>query len=784
MLKKILVGYPLLGRLITFVILPSLFMITMVVIYFRQSLPESDNVQYLTTSFGNVHVSRSEGNLPVISGNSTASAYFGLGYVHAQDRMWQMETLRYLAKGRLAELKGQQALKSDIYMRTLGLETLARLQLNNLSITTQSYLNAYADGINKWLDSQKVLSIEYYVSGHTPEHWTTIDSLVVFKLFQYEYSYGLTSELKRSVAANIFGEQKAQALFSHSSQFTAEDTDGYINSATREFSEKMLLTTRMISDEFGFGEKILGDYAWAYIFNKDGKPEPIVGSVVNTQATLPAKFYIAEITAGDIKLSGATIPGLPIFLHGRNNEVAWSFVPVDEDVQDLYVENVSPKNDNAYRVADNWQSIKKRTEVFKVKADFPKVLRGEVDPVTWTVRETVNGPIVSDAVGNKGEVLSLKWVGMDTTDKSIESFFNLNFAHNKQDILTGFSSYTSPMINLVMADKHGNIGKKLFGKLPLRQTFGNRLPMAGWDSRYQWNGYRANDSISEVWAKPGEAVIAVAGIDATPAAEQAVLQMDKLVNESVSESATKDYKLANIPALDKSDADIALKIIDKIKSLTVSKNDALVSRLDNWDGTVDSRTINGTIFYTILRHIYEQLIVDELAPGGQGMPITPAVQKMLLDKVNPYFVYQVLVEKNAWCDDIRSVKIESCSDVITKSIQQSNNELTLLLGSSPEKWLWKNAGVLTYKHGSYGNSSEYSFLFNKSFALNNSNDLTASGLPGFSKDHGYVKSTDETYSQLINLGANTGLYFTSTGQSGNVFDKNYAKPSLLRIVFN
>jgi len=784
MLKKIWLRYPLFGRLITFFVVPSLFIVTMVVIYFRQSLPELHNDQYISTSFGNVHVSRSDGTLPVIFGASTESAYFGLGYVHAQDRMWQMETLRYLAKGRLAELKGQQALKSDIYMRTLGLEALAGLQLNNLSVTTQSYLNAYADGINQWLDSQKVLPIEYYVSGHAPEHWTAIDSLVVFKLFQYEYSYGLTSELKRSVAANIFGEQKAQALFSRSSQFAAGDTDGYINSATREFSEKMLLTTHMISEEFGFGEKILGDYAWAYIFSKDGKAEPVVGSVVNTQATLPAKFYIAEIIMGTVKLSGATIPGLPIFLHGRNNEVAWSFVPVDEDVQDLYVENISPKNDNAYRVADNWQPIKKRIEVFNVKADFPKVLRGEVDPVTWTVRETVNGPIISDAVGNKGEVLSLKWVGMDTADKSIESFFNLNFAHNKQDILTGFSSYTSPMINLVIADKQGNIGKKLFGKLPLRQTFGNRLPMPGWDSRYQWNGYRASDLLSEVWAKPGEAVIAVAGIDATPAVEQVISQMDKLVNTARGISTIENYKLANIPALDKSDADIAVKIVDRIKSLSVNKNDALVNRLDNWDGTVDSKTINATIFYTILRHIHQQLITDELARGYQGMPITPVVQQMLLDKVNPFFVYQALMEKNGWCDDIRSAKFESCSDVITKSIQQSNNELMLLWGGSPEKWLWKDAGVLAYKHGSYGNRSEYSFLFNKSFALNNSHDLTTSGLPEFSKDHGYVKSTDETYSQLINLGTSTGLYFTSTGQSGNVLDKNYAKPSLLRIVFD
>lgn len=788
MFKRFWITYPLLARLVIFLLLPLVLSLGVITLYLRQSLPASHPQKVLQTNGADVAILRSAEQVPTISSDKLADAYFGLGYVHAQDRLWQMETLRFLAKGRLAELKGQQALAADIYMRTLGFEILAKSQLDSISATTRTYLDAYTAGVNHWLESngEKVLPVEYYISGHVPDRWTNLDSLVVFKLFQYEYSYGLSEELQFNVAANILGEQKARALFMQPGA-TEHEVEAYTNSATRIFSEKMLLVAQSISKEFGFGEKSLGDYAWASIFNDDGKITPVVGAVVNNKATLPAKFYIAQVRTSDLNLAGATIPGLPLFFHGRNDDIAWSFVPVSDDVQDLYVEKISPRDDDTYQFSGQWLPIKKRTETFLVKGDYPQILRGNIAPVTLTVRETVNGPIISDAVNNSGSTLALKWVGMDVNDKSIESFFKLNFSHNKQDLLDSFAAYTSPLINLVVADKHGGAGKKIVGSLPVRRVTNHHLPVAGWDPHYQWNGYAQVDV--EKWAAPGETVIAVAGA----ANNQITIDSNKVLgnaNNINMAAADTHSTFANIPALDNPDNTMALNIITRVNALARSNPDdsnvkvnVLLERLAGWDGKAGLDPVQQTIYYTLLRHLYQQLVSDELSAANYTSSVNPHVQQLLLNNVNPLFVYQSLVGSENWCDVVSTQKIETCADLVANSLQRSSNELTLLFGKNPEKWSWEHVGVLAYQHSFFGGSSSYAMFFNKNFELKNNVQSTGTNVPLFSLDYGYVSATDKTYSQLINLGTNAGWFYMSTGQSGNIFDSDYAKPVYFNVAF-
>lgn len=791
MFKRFWVNNPLLARLMAFMLLPLALLVVALTVFFRQSLPDYSQSVVLEGPDGTVAISRSAEKLPTITGQSLVNTYYGLGYVHAQDRMWQMESLRHLAKGRLAELKGKSALSTDIYMRTLGLELLAADQFENISAETRAWLGAYAAGVNHWLAEQKVLPLEYHISDHVPEQWTEIDSLVVFKLFQYEYSYGLNQELMFSVTANVFGEDKARAMFAQTSQAAEVAPEGYTNSATRAFAEKMLASAQFISHEFGFGEKSQGDYAWALISKEGDQADPLVGSVVHTQAVLPSKFYIAEIRSDELAISGATVPGLPVFLHGRNDSLAWSFVPVNKDVQDLYVEKVSPKDDNTYELAGEWLRIDERMETFQVKADFPKVLRGEITPVTWKVRSTQNGPIVSDAVGNSGAVLSLKWVGMDSSDTSIEGFFALNFASSKQQISEAFEAYRSPLINLVIADKQGNAGKKIVGKLPLRTASNSGLPMPGWDANYQWKGYVSNVSLPEVWAEPGELVIAAAGFDLFVADTQQNFdsikhEFERTIEQADLRSTNENARLpATISVVKSTDAELASNIIASMDNLVsdAGMNSDLLRLMKGWDAGTKPDDVKATLFYTVVRHVYQQLVADELAHYSQTTVLPGKTQQLILNNINPAFVYKALNDDGSWCDDVRTEMLESCAELIVSAVEQSRSELALLLGGDPEDWVWKKAGLLAYRHTLFGESSAYAMLFNKDLKLKQGAGAVKTQVPSFSRDHGYVKSTDETYSQLIDLGADTGLFYVSTGQSGNIFDDDYASPSLMKLIF-
>ncbi|CAN7288567.1 penicillin acylase family protein [Polaromonas sp. LjRoot131] len=497
-------------------------------IYIYRATPALDGELQAAGLRDRVSVARDASDVTHIKAQSPRDAWFALGYVHAQERGWQLEFNRRVMHGELSEVFGPATLDTDKLLRTLGVARAAERQWQTLPAEGREAMQAYSEGINAfYAGSSQALSPEFHILGVEPggasgTAWSPSDSLAWSLMMALDLSGNWGTEFARLSAARVLrtpelwqlfppypGEQPASRvdfskLYADLGVYRADLPATQKVSATQPAPVALAMAQGINSWAGALGEvEGKGSNNWVVAGAHSASGKPLLANDPHLGLSAPAVWYFARLQApaggsgAGLDVIGATLPGLPFVVMGRTEKMAWGFTNTAPDVQDLYLEQVNPANPRQYRIpsadasrAEAWADFETRRETIKVK--------GQPD-VVLDVRESRHGPVLSDVQKSHAElidtrkyVLALRWSALDADNQTVLAGLRANRAQSAQELVDAFAAYHSPMQNVVTADVAGGMAFKAAGKVPLRKPDNDIrgiAPSPGWDARYDWAGW-------------------------------------------------------------------------------------------------------------------------------------------------------------------------------------------------------------------------------------------------------------------------------------------------------
>ena len=759
-----------------------------VLVWYRSaSQPQIDGTIKLTGPGASIEIVRDANGVPHIYAKSTGDAYFALGFVHAQDRLWQMELNRRIPAGRMAEILGPSALATDRFLRTLGVRKNAEAILANLAPDTRAALDAYANGVNAYLRQRAgPLPPEFVITGApAPAPWLPADSIGWQTMMAWDLGGNWSQELLRMRLSQRLSLDQINEFLPPYPGDAVTHTQDYTK-LYRELAgttQQLAAVAKIAPPSYVDG---MGSNNWVVSGALSETGKPLLANDPHLGLSAPALWYFAHLAAPGLNVIGATLPGVPSIVLGRNNRIAWGFTNTGPDVQDLYLERINPDNPRQYRTPAGWDDFKARTETIKVK--------GQPD-VTLEVRETRHGPVITGAlpiiaaapIDARKYVIAFAWTALRPDDLSLQAGMKLNRAGNWEEFLDGARDLGSPQQNIVYADVEGNIGFVAPARIPIRKAENDLkglAPAPGWDARYDWDGFvpfaelprqynpasqriiTANQKIvaddyphflTSEWTLPYRANRIAELIDAKPVHDMsgfATIQQDRV---SLAAQELLPILRATLPASER--AKTALNALRK------------------WSGTMDADRFEPLLFNAWVREASRQIFADEL--GDVLMRDYWEQRNVHLSMVN---VLKNTGGQNRWCAKVTNAALgqRACDDVLSASLEITLNDLETRYGSDMSKWRWGDAHVALSEHRPFGKIPLLSNIFDirvaspgDTFTINvGRNNLRDEKQP-FANRH--AASLRALY-DLSNL--ENSLFIHSTGQSGNVVSplyRNYAQ---------
>jgi penicillin G amidase len=444
-----------------------------------------------------VTVRRDARSIPYIEAQNEADLYFAQGFITASDRLWQMDLLRRVSRGELAEIFGKQVLEEDKRWRRYGFSKIAEESLPTLNPSLKTALENYARGVNAYIATldKDSLPPEFKILQYQPTAWKPTDTLCIGKILADGLSSTWRQDLIRASLQSLpkekladltnnvtpydvvlYGKDKAEnrnPITNYKLQITNEDL------AFAETDAKIRESS--LSRVGLYAEDLAASNDWVISGKRTADGKPILANDPHLQPAAPGIWYLTHLSTPDMRVSGVTFPGVPGIVLGHNADIAWGATNVGPDVQDLYKETFNDKGE--YKTPNGWEKIVIRKEEIKVRPN-------PTSPVTETqildVEETRNGAIITDEIGQK---FALKWTARDPKNQEFEAFFLMNRAKNWNDFQTALKTYGGASQNFVYADVKGNIGWYAAGRIPIRKTGDGALPYDGATTDGDWIGY-------------------------------------------------------------------------------------------------------------------------------------------------------------------------------------------------------------------------------------------------------------------------------------------------------
>jgi penicillin amidase len=613
--------------------------------------------------------------IPKIIAETRHDAYFAMGWVHAQDRLWQMEAQRRLGAGRLAEIVGEPGLGSDRYMRTLGLYQAAERSLGALSEPTRAALQSYADGVNAWVSQNNYrLPPEFSILGFQPEPWKPADSVVWQKIMAMTLTGNWHDDILRAQLGRTLDAKRLQELFPGTPSDAPVTLSADGGRALLDLTRDMLAPTPASN-------------VWAVSGARTRSGKPLLAGDPHLAFRAPILWYLAEIQAPGLTLAGATVPGLPFHMIGHNGRIAWSFTATQADTVDLFIEKLA--GDNGYRVPGGTRQFVTSAETIRVK--------GKAD-VVLNVRETRHGPVISDLlaqdVAGKDEVVSLAATGLGQADTSVQALHLLNQATDWGGFTKAVKEVQAPVLNIAYADTVGNLGFFTAGQIPIRKSGNGTVPMSGWTGAGDWTGWVPVAKLPQAFnPKSGILVNAnnkVAGdkypylISATWAEGYRAERIRDLLADR------RDLNVDDMSAI-QADA-VSLQAIELKELLTGIEFKAkptaeIAGRIAAWEGKADRDRAEPLIYAAWLNRLNRKILADELKDSFQAF-----------ERVRPQVLMEILTRKRHWCDVATTPEPEGCDELIEQSLVQALTDLEATWGKDMKAWRWGAAHPARFDH--------------------------------------------------------------------------------------
>ncbi|RJP30390.1 MAG: penicillin acylase family protein [Actinobacteria bacterium] len=459
------------------------------VAFTRRALPHVAGELRLPGIAQEVRIDYDRWGVPHIRAHSLDDALFAQGFVTAQDRMVQLELMRRIGCGELAAVMGRKALAIDMFMRDIGLHRTACRIEGNLGDDTRRYLEDYSSGVNAYLCSRgKTLPLEVIMlAAGRPRPWTIVDGLVCLLFFAWTMDATWTADLMRGRLIRALGRERAEVLLPASGPGVVPVVDHDGERQQHRVEPALDCEVEFMAfdeDNPSWMVKNMcvhaqGSNNWVVGGSRTTTGKPLLCNDPHVQHTIPTLFYLCHVRSDDPQCDfiGASFPGIPGVLMGRNGHIAWGATSLCPDVVDLFIETFADGDSQRYKAGDGWMEADHHEETIRV---FPgrKVKRKVVS--------TRHGPLIARH-GDKG--LSLKWAGHEAENDSAGCFVHIAMATNWKEFNSGLERYCGPAVNMVYADEVGNIGYTAAGRIPIREGHDGSVPLPGEDQRYDWRGY-------------------------------------------------------------------------------------------------------------------------------------------------------------------------------------------------------------------------------------------------------------------------------------------------------
>ena len=699
-----------------------------------------------------VEVMRDQWGVPHIFAQSAHDLFFTQGYIHAQDRLWQMEFNRRLASGRLSEIFGETTLPTDRFLRTVGLRRAAEADAAQLDPDTRGLLDAYAAGVNAFLTQQGArLPIEFTLLRFRPEPWTPVDGLAFAKLMGWVLSGNWKSELLRAHLISRFGVEGARVLmppYPDDAPVIVPEGADY-----RSWNTAALLDLLEIAPTLPG----VGSNNWVVSGTHTTTGAPILANDPHLEAQMPSIWYEMHLVGGPYNVIGSTFPGTTGVIIGHNEQIAWGVTNAGPDVQDLYIERFDPADPTRYLYKGQWEPATVLREEVKIK--------GRLEPVVETVRITRHGPIINNVVEGLGAFLALRWTALDPGTIAA-AVLRLDRARTWEEFRAALRLWTVPAQNFVFADRKGNIGYQLSGRIPIRAKGDGLLPVPGWTGEYEWISEIPYGKLPSV-LNSSRGYIVTANNRIVPSGYPYLVshEWDPGFRARRIETLLAATRGATVEDMRKIQLDLTSlpgqTVVQALQDVRVAGEPAagLLAELRGWDGVlrVDSRAaaIYETFRMALLPLVFKDVLGPDLYKRYLAHPDVwqLALQRLLRDPSSRW-----------WDPDGRDA-------VVARALTQADKTLTRRLGADRSRWSWGRLHEMRFVHP-IGRVRTLGWIFNTT-APPTGGDIFTVNNGGFDADT-FAQVVVASYRQVIDLRDwDRSISIHTTGQSGLPFHRHY-----------
>jgi penicillin amidase len=665
----------------------------------NKPLPTINGNVQLPGLTANVTVTRDNQGVPHIVAANVHDLYMAQGYVHAQDRLYQMFFFRTAGEGRLAELFNADLVDSDRYLRTVGYRRAAQAEWPGLSADAKSALENYAAGVNAFVHThQDSLPIEFTLLGTGFEDWQPVDSLTFAKMEARDLSESWSNELLKSDMLQKVGPTVTSELLpgypSDAPAIVPGANSGSLDPAVEGYD-------KYVKPLFDGWDEGLGSNNWVVDGTKSATGKPILANDPHLGVRNPSIWYQIQLTTTDGKYddAGFSFAGAPGIVTGHNKNIAWGVTNTEADVEDVFLEKLDPQSHpGQYLSGDKWLPLTTVTETIKVKGS---------EPVTQVVRYTNHGPLLSDwsstltptVSTSVSGTYSIEWTAL-MPSHIYDALFGLQTASNWNEFRAALANWDVPGQNFVYADTQGNIGYQMTGKIPIRKKGDGSVPGIGWTGENDWTGFIPFDDLPRAYNPPEHFLATANNKNYGPSYQYqfsgfwaAPYRIDRITELLKAKDKLSVADMQNIQ-LDTT-SELAKKAAPIMASVTVTDTTVKQAQdmLKSWDGNVSVDSVPASIYEITYHHMLTNTLSDELGSDltlayfdGMGAQALQAIENLLGKPDDPLW------------DNKTTPKVEKRDDIIALSLTQAVGELSSLLGSNMQDWTWGKVHQITPRH--------------------------------------------------------------------------------------
>lgn len=766
---------------------------TLAYYFASRSLPDYGASHRVAGVVSPVEIVRDTADVPHVFAATDADAFFALGFAHAQDRLWQMMMMRRTVQGRLSEVFGEETLLTDTLMRSLDLHGAAARSLAAQDAATTEALEAYAQGVNAWIGVVNAQSKgrgapEFFFFESEISHWQPADSIAILKLMALRSTAQAEAEVRRA-RLSVLSQDWVRDLM--------PEVPGPGIAALPPYASLVPGVARSFAALERPADPLWplpalaragASNAWAAAPVRSAAGGSLLANDPHLDFTAPSLWYLARLELRSGGVIGATIPGIPAVLAGRNARFGWGIAAAWLDDQDIRIEELNPADPTRYRTPEGWATFTERRSIIEVR-DAP--------PVTVSLQATENGPVLPPAAFDVGTVTPpnhvavLSWTALSSSDSSMSAAIRLMQAGSIAEGIAAGEGFVAPAQNVIMADQDG-IAMVLFGALPERDPAAQgegRLPALGWMPENRWRGtlpFARNPR----FINPGGGIVGNTNNKTVDRPfplhlsfdwgdTQRVQRWTRLMQEREVHSR-ESFIAAQLDAVSPAARTILPLIAADLwftgEAAPAGTRERLRQRalevLSEWDGDMNEHLPEPLIYAAWARALQNRLIRDEIGPLAESFALP-----------DPLFIERVFRDidgASRWCDIMQSAATESCTDLARMALDDALLELSERYGPNVESWRWGDAHQATQDHPVLGRMPFVRWIVNIRQSKSGGDHTLDRGVTAGTGLQPYLNVSGAGYRGVYDFAdPDSSVFIISTGQSGHPLSRHYDDMSAL-----